>query len=596
MSSMVPFFLGLLLSAPSPIIETKPAVFHPGRPKAVATPPTDLLVRSAARLPEAARHDLAELSTAEEARLLEKDTRVGKTRRKAPAEKIGIVRDLSERVGFSGMPNDLLPGASRTASGGLFERTADGWLAWTAGFSSAGAGGVRLHVAEASLPPGARVWAYSLAGEVFGPYGPDRVNRPGGFWTNTVYAPEIFLRVELPAAGADTAAARLAVSGIGHIEAAFAPGTGRSGSARWKSETCFVDEACVTTAEFPNVALASDAIAQLTFEDGGSFFVCTGGLLNSTDQSFVPYLLTANHCFSDQAAAQSLEAVWRYVRPSCNGPEPPPFGFPRTLGSTLRATSATSDFTLVELDEDPPPGSVFLGWTTADVTLDDDMLLYRLHHPNGRPQFFTKEQVTATVTPFVCFEFPQGPFLYQRDIVGGTAGGSSGSPLYLQSLQVVGQLGGACGNNTSDFCASQDFSSVDGAFHTSFPALQPFIAPGFPGACTPNATTLCLNGGRFRVTVDWAKNDGDSGPGQGVALTSDSGYFWFFNADNIEMVVKVLQACSLSQHFWVFAGGLTNVDVVMTVTDTQTGAERVYTNPLGTAFVPLQDTSAFTCP
>ncbi len=73
-----------------------------------------------------------------------------------------------------------------------------------------------------------------------------------------------------------------------------------------------------------------------------------------------------------------------------------PFGFPRTLGSTLRATGEPSDFTLVELDEDPPDGSLFFGWTTADVTQNDGTILYRLHHPNGRPQFYTEEQITAT--------------------------------------------------------------------------------------------------------------------------------------------------------------------------------------------------------
>ena len=96
--------------------------------------------------------------------------------------------------------------------------------------------------------------------------------------------------------------------------------------------------------------------------------------------------------------------------------------------------------------------------------------------------------------------------------------------------------------------------------------------------------------------MDWATNTGNTGAGQGVPLTSDSGYFWFFNAANIELVVKVLQACSVNQHFWVFAGGLTNVEVVMTVTDTHTGVQKIYANPLGTAFVPLQDTGAFSCP
>ena len=45
------------------------------------------------------------------------------------------------------------------------------------------------------------------------------------------------------------------------------------------------------------------------------------------------------------------------------------------------------------------------------------------------------------------------------------------------------------------------------------------------------------------------------------------------------------------------AGGLTDVNVVLTVTDTMTGLVRTYVNPQGTAFQPIQDTSAFaTCP
>jgi hypothetical protein len=63
------------------------------------------------------------------------------------------------------------------------------------------------------------------------------------------------------------------------------------------------------------------------------------------------------------------------------------------------------------------------------------------------------------------------------------------------------------------------------------------------------------------------------------------------------MVAKVLNACSFSGHQWVFAGGLTNVEVTTTVTDTQTGAQKTYVNALNHPFQPLQDTAAFsTCP
>jgi hypothetical protein len=47
----------------------------------------------------------------------------------------------------------------------------------------------------------------------------------------------------------------------------------------------------------------------------------------------------------------------------------------------------------------------------------------------------------------------------------------------------------------------------------------------------------------------------------------------------------------------VFAGGLTNVGVVLTVVDTQTGTPTFYYSSAGPAFSPVQDTKALaTCP
>ena len=116
--------------------------------------------------------------------------------------------------------------------------------------------------------------------------------------------------------------------------------------------------------------------------------------------------------------------------------------------------------------------------------------------------------------------------------------------------------------------------------------------------CVPSLSTLCLTGGRFKVQVDWATSQGTSGQGNVVSFqAADSGLFWFFDSNNWEAVVKVLNACPVNDRFWVFAGGLTNVETVITVTDTQAGRVRTYGNPLDTPFQPIQDTNAFaTCP
>lgn len=133
------------------------------------------------------------------------------------------------------------------------------------------------------------------------------------------------------------------------------------------------------------------------------------------------------------------------------------------------------------------------------------------------------------------------------------------------------------------------------------PAAQPWIGSqeGQTGAatCAPSSSALCLNGGRFRVSARFDAGGGSSGAAQVVQLTPDTGYLWFFGSSNVEAVVKVLNGCGLGGHYWVFAGGLTNVKVVTTVTDTLKQVTRTYTNPANTKFQPIQDTSAFaTCP
>jgi plastocyanin len=118
-----------------------------------------------------------------------------------------------------------------------------------------------------------------------------------------------------------------------------------------------------------------------------------------------------------------------------------------------------------------------------------------------------------------------------------------------------------------------------------------------PGTCTADANTLCL-GGRFKVTVAWVSSTA-SGAGTTVPLPSNpnSGLFYFFASNNIEMLVKVLNGCSLTSTYWVFFAATTNVQFTVTVVDVTTGKTKVYFNPLNQAATPVQDTQALaTCP
>jgi hypothetical protein len=132
------------------------------------------------------------------------------------------------------------------------------------------------------------------------------------------------------------------------------------------------------------------------------------------------------------------------------------------------------------------------------------------------------------------------------------------------------------------------------------PAAAPTLAAVEKAACATTATELCING-RFQITAHYhtAQGGGSAGAGQAIGLQSvgvaQGGLFWFFAADNPEMLVKVLDACSLNDKFWLFYAAGTNVAFTLTVTDTTTGKVVTYHNDDGTAAPPVQDTSALPC-
>jgi hypothetical protein len=117
-------------------------------------------------------------------------------------------------------------------------------------------------------------------------------------------------------------------------------------------------------------------------------------------------------------------------------------------------------------------------------------------------------------------------------------------------------------------------------------------------ACPGDPEKLCLQDGRFQLSVEWTAPNGTSGKGKDVPFgTDDSGLFWFFEPDNWEMLVKVLDACSVNGKFWVFAAATTDVEYRLRVFDRLTSVERVYENPQGLLAKAVTDTQAFgSCP
>ena len=114
------------------------------------------------------------------------------------------------------------------------------------------------------------------------------------------------------------------------------------------------------------------------------------------------------------------------------------------------------------------------------------------------------------------------------------------------------------------------------------------------GACASDTETLCLHSGRYEVRADWWTADGDRGAAQVVPKgTSDSGLFRFFDAENWEMLIKVLDGCAINGHYWVYSAAATDLGLDITVTDTATGAIWDYAKPPGPPAPAITESKAF---
>jgi hypothetical protein len=145
------------------------------------------------------------------------------------------------------------------------------------------------------------------------------------------------------------------------------------------------------------------------------------------------------------------------------------------------------------------------------------------------------------------------------------------------------------------FVAFPSKVEAGGSLIGNFDSLFFRQADGLIPPCVADAITLCLNNNRFSVTATWRTDQG-AGAGTAIPLTSDTGSFWFFSANNLEGIFKLVNGCAFNNFYWFFGGGLTNVEVTLRVFDRQTGLARVYQNPISTAFLPIQDTAGYPCP
>ncbi len=286
---------------------------------------------------------------------------------------------------------------------------AEGVGSWRVVIHSPGAVFVRAQLGEELLKMDLVVFFYGEAGveSLEGPFSSSDLDRTGR-WGPAIEGEYLYIEV---INGSSTLPPLLTIPQISHGYVGIPP--------LEKLGTCYRDVTCYSAWSDP-----SRAVARIYFEQGGGGYICTGCLLNDTDTATQRFwFLTAQHCISSDAVADTVIAYFDYRTSTCNGAAPSLAGSNQAYGSDYVVGSATSDFTLLELDQNPPGTQCFMGWTTADLSAGQDIVT--VHHPAGSWMRITFGDESGS----------SGNFWRVIYTLSSTEGGSSGAPLF----DVVGQ-------------------------------------------------------------------------------------------------------------------------------------------------------------
>ncbi len=129
--------------------------------------------------------------------------------------------------------------------------------------------------------------------------------------------------------------------------------------------------------------------------------------------------------------------------------------------------------------------------------------------------------------------------------------------------------------------------------HVSAASATP-LAPGARTDCEPGRPALTLRRG-FTVSMCYETDKGEVGHARDWGLGSfQSALMYFFDRNNAEVLIKVLDGCGVNGHRWVFVAPVTTLAFNLRV-ESPGGRIWTHSNRLGQTAVAKRDLSAFSC-
>ena len=359
---------------------------------------------------------------------------------------------------------------------------------WIIGIRSKNARSLNLILEPFKIPKGAYVYISNGSKTVIrGAFTSENISHSGMLPTMPVPGEEIVLEYHFPKG--QNIAGTIGIAQVAHDYLGIL-GSESKDSRYNQSQPCNVDINCQDGVGYENEKRAVCRIIIRGIE------LCTGVLLNNTNQQNQPLLATAQHCIVNQDDASKSIFVFGYESPWCDGPDG---RVSHSLaGAVLRSTNDNIDFSLVELNDFPPVTyrPYFAGW---DVTGNIPQRTVTIHHPQRDVMKISKDKDPPVSTSFSDF-IPNAFWKILQWDSGTTEGGSSGAPLIDQDRRVIGLLSGGeavCGRSVNDYFAK--FSSSYNYSNLLWQQLKGWIDPAQSG--------LKIFNGRDPYSPNWTDSD-----------------------------------------------------------------------------------------
>lgn len=307
-----------------------------------------------------------------------------------------------------------------------------------------------LYFSKFKIPSGGRVFVFNPEKTQLLGYFDNRNNLSGNhFSIEPIIGDQIIITAEIPINELQNCS--IVISEIGLFYRGFEREKAKLAKRDFgDSQNCQVNVNC---SEGNSWKAQRDAVVRILVKDGSNFFWCTGALVNTTNGSCKPYILSADHCAATSSSTDFNQFIFYFNYESINCSNPISEGSlaSKTItGCTKKSSSGTSgndgsDFLLIELNDSIPISykPFFAGWRTIDDI--DYFNGVSIHHPNGdikKISTYNSKLATDTwggLTPNTHWRVV---WTSTDNGFGVTEAGSSGSPIFNQQGLIVGTLTG----------------------------------------------------------------------------------------------------------------------------------------------------------